>query len=314
MIETIPTVEKPLAFLDYNVFVDSVTNDVLYNNLKDIASAGAYILPFTRVHVEEVNRIRSSTRDRDVHNQLTRIREITLCNYLDYRTHLRAFTVRAEDPFTVFATINEVPQEFLREISRAAIEDRLCPGIPGLPAGLSSMDEVYEQLTRMFRGYYPNLGEKLNGLSAKDAIAYIEKNVLTGLSFQYLYEVMPSSSKVCQVTGEEFTIEAFTERMLYIMGYKTPAKELKKPSGMLSDQMHLRFACRCPIVISNDLNFRRKVIARSEPGSRLVTDTSSGIALLLLNTGLIELVDKESGESRSKMYVELLFQKMRAES
>ena len=100
------------------------------------------------------------------------------------------------------------------------------------------------------------------------------------------FDLLMHSQKQSEVSAQSFSLEFFIDNTLYLAGYKTPNDDLKKPDGLLSDHQHLRFANNCPIVISDDVNFRRKLLEACVPGSKLVVDASFGINFLFVLSGL----------------------------
>lgn len=260
-----------------------------------------YIFPFTHVHIAEVNRISGSGRQEEIKVHLSTIKEISGSNYLDYREDIRSFTIRSRDPNEVFEAINEVPQSYLDEVSKMATDHHLRPHFPNMPANCYRMADQYKFFVETFRKHFPNLGEEINNKSKSEAKRYLESKVF-GMSFEQAFELLQKIQKDSGLSTRGLTIDFFIENTLYLAGYKTPNRDLKKPNGLLSDHQHLNFARGCTIIISDDENFRRKALEFSEV--KLVVDSNRGVNFLLIHSGLVSLVSEQSGESLNSKYLE----------
>lgn len=298
----VPVVDRIVVYLDYNIFVDVLLSEDYQYKLNLVSEKNLYTFPFTHIHISEVNRIPKSNDD-EIQKRLELIKKISKARYLDYREDLKSFTIRDRDPFEVFDTINDVPQSYLDEISRIATEQYLESSIPDFPADFYRMEDQFVHFANIFRGYYPSLGEKLNNMTREEAIKYLEENTFNGISFEESYELLYKIMKDTGNNVEMFDLDFFIENTLYMAGFKTPNKELKKPSGLLSDHQHLKFAENCPIVISNDKNFRNKLKAKYKANEKLVLDLKNGINFLLVQSGVVTLVSKETGKPMNDEFI-----------
>lgn len=297
--EKVPTVEKPVVYLDHNIFSMASEDLGFKNTLVSLVRTGKYIFPFTQVHISEVNRITGTSREEDVKTQLSIIKEISCSNYLDYRAELGCYTIRARDPNDVYESINEVPESYLDEISKLATEQHLEGQIPNFPENCYRMADQYKFFTETFRKQFPNLSKEINNLSKDEAKKYLEEKVFQ-MSFEQFFDILEKSQKGFS-SAKSLTLDFLIKNTLFLAGYKTPNKDLKKPSGLLSDHQHLHFASCCSIIISDDKNFRQKALEFTE--AKLVADPSRGINFLLVHSGLVNMISEQTGESLNQKYL-----------
>lgn len=289
----LPYVEKDIVYLDYNVFVSAVYDERRCKLLKALSDSNRVIFPFTYVHIQEVNRIDDSERE-SVQKRLRTIKSITESNYLDFNQSIGQFTIRKRDPFEVFETINEVPKKFIEEVAKYATDIYLRPTTPSLPISCFNGEDLFAHFTRMYRSSFPNLAVELNNLGRDEAIKFIEKKVFSGFPLEDAYKAM---TKILKDHGlGEMTYENFLDLQLYISGYKTPNEDLKKPDGLMSDHQHIYFAQNCPVVISDDKNFRRKLRAKFGVHQKLVAEPKMGILMLGVIYGLVVAKDSSGRE------------------
>lgn len=290
-----------MIYLDYNIFTQATKDSEFRKTLLSLVKSEKYIFPFTHVHIAEVNRISGERRQEEIKVHLSTIKEITNSNYLDYRENIGSFTIRHRDPYEVFETINEVPESYLDEIAKLATDLHLKPQIPGLFENCYRMADQYKFFVEMFRSEFPNLGREINNMSKNEARRYLETEVFK-MSFEQAFDLLEKSQKGGDLNTKDLTLDFFIENTLYLAGFKTPNKDLKKPSGLLSDHQHLGFASCCPIIVSNDENFRRKALESTD--ARLVVDSTRGVNFLLVHSGLVNLVSEQNGESLNSKYLD----------
>lgn len=291
--ESLPHVDKIVVYLDYNVFVSAAHDENRLGLLKALADTDYFIFPFTHIHVQEINRIASNEKEK-IKKRLTVIKSITKSNYLDFNQSVGQFTIRERDPFELYQTINEVPQDFIDGISKYATETYLRPTLPNLPSSCFKGEDLFAHFIEQYRSEFPNLAIELNNLNKNDAVKYLKEKIYSGFSFEKMYETM---TKILKDHGlGEMTYEDFLDLQLYIAGYKTPNSDLKKPGGLMSDHQHIYFAQNCPIVISNDKNFRRKLRAKFDSSQKLVIEPKLGIVILGVMSGLMVAKDSSGRE------------------
>jgi hypothetical protein len=296
----VPIVEKPVIYLDHNVFSKAARDFDFKATLVSLIKTEKYIFPYTQVHIAELNRI-TSNRKEEIESLLSTIKEISCSNYLEYREGIRSYTIRPRDPHEVFETINDVPQSYIDEISKLATDQHLRPQLTDLPENCFRMENQFKFFVERFRSQFPNLGREINNMSKAEAKKHLEEKVF-GMPFKQAFELLEKSQKGSGIDIKSLTVDFFIENTLFLAGYKTPNKDLKKPGGLLSDHQHLNFARNCPIIISDDENFRRKALECTE--ANLVTNSIRGINFLLVHSGLVNLVAEHNGESLNQKYLD----------
>ena len=279
MIKRVPTLEKIIVYLDYNVFINAMKNKKLLQKIKIIRDTNLFIFPFSSVHIGEVNRIERS-KCSEIKKRLLIIKEISQSEFIDYRNGINSFTVRPRDPFELYHTINEIPQAFIDELHKS-----LCKEYPiaDMPDNCFRPEDQIKFFIKKCRESYPNLGKKLNNMAKREAIAYLEKNVFK-YKLDYLYDVM------CDLTkGKIGNFDSYTNLLLDMMGYKTPNKDIEKAQGYFSDFLHISYSDICPIIISNDKNFRNKLRASYKSNEKIVLNSEIGLNYLLIQANKIDI-------------------------
>jgi hypothetical protein len=274
-------INEIVVYIDYNIFVDAVTNQSLVEHFKTLRGSGKFIFPFTRMHIAEVNRIDQS-KTGEIQSHLETIKNISNSRYMDYRDETSVFTIRDRDPFEVYQTINEIPRSYIDEVSKQAFQP-LKSVIPNMPDDGFRAGDLFEFFTKSFRSSFPGLSEKINNMSREEALRYLKSKVFIGPSLEEVYE------KCREILAEKslghINFDSFANTILAVCGFHTPNKELKKADGILSDEQHIVFASICPIVLSNDEHLRKKLSARYSKDEKLIVNLKDGLPRLFSIAG-----------------------------
>lgn len=265
-------VKELTVYLDYNIFVEATKNESLLGVFSKLNETGKFVFPFTHVHIAEVNRINSSE---EIQKHLETISKISTNRYLDFNENLQTYTIRPRNPFETFSCVNEVPREYVESISKLAAAN-LHASFPQMPTSCYKIEDLFAYFADLFRKSFPGLGMKINNLSREDAISYLNKEVFQNSLSEFHLKI----NQIVEPTIGAMSYDYFVSMLLTACGYKTPNKDLRKASGLLSDEMHIRFAAICPIVISMDENFKNKLRSRYSVNEKAVLDLNEGLGLL----------------------------------
>lgn len=273
-------VQEMVIYLDYNIFVAAVKSEALLGVFTKLAQLDKFVFPFTHVHIHEVNRMSDPI---EVKNHLKVISTISQERYLDFNEEIKMYTIRPRSPFETLEAINEVPKEYIDNVLKKSTKN-LHSVIPNFPENLYKFDDMFAHLTGEFRKHFPETGKKINNLSREDALSFLADKVIKLPLDQFhkqLNDILSTSN------AKEMPYEYFISVLLTMSGYKTPNSDLKKPDGLLSDEMHLRFASQFQVVISTDQNFRKKLSSFYSTEEKAILDLKQGLALLYkLATGM----------------------------
>lgn len=273
-------VRKMVVYLDYNIFVAAIKSEALLRVLTTLTELDKFVFPFTYVHMHEVNRISDPM---EVKRYLDVISAISQDKYLDFNEKINMYTIRPRSPLETFESINEVPKEYVDEVLKISTKN-LHTVIPNLPENLYKFEDMFAHFAGEFRKHFPDTGKKINNLSREAALSFLADKIFKLPLDQFhkqLNDILTTSN------AKEMPYEYFISVLLTMSGYKTPNSDLKKPDGLLSDEMHLRYASQCQLVISTDQNFRKKLCSIYSAEEKAILDLKQGLALLYkLATGM----------------------------